>query len=52
MFTFDHTEAGAYHVQDLRVQASRDADASVLAHADGPARRHKVRLALRRALAR
>ena len=27
MFTFDQTQVGAYHVQDLREQARRDADA-------------------------
>ena len=34
MFTFDQSQVGAYHVQDLREQARRDADADIVGRAD------------------
>lgn len=36
MFTFDQSQIGSYHVQDLRHQARRDADASVVARSAAP----------------
>lgn len=33
MFTFDQSQIGCYHVQDLRIQARRDAEASIVARA-------------------
>lgn len=53
MFTFDQSEVGTYHVQDLRAQAARDGEAHALAHASGgPLRRSRLLRRRSRPLAR
>ena len=36
MFSLDQGQIGCYHVQDLRAQARRDAEATIVARASGP----------------